>query len=164
MRMSTSVEEALADDLAYREAMRQEDWPALAKAIVRVVGSSMPVVDWQPTELHWGGYLAVDSETRQIVGSCAFKEAPSDGVVEIAYFTYPDFEGRGYATAMAHNLFQLAAGAPEVSRVIAHTLPESNASARVLARIGMRFVGEVVDPHDGLIWRWERETRSNGAA
>jgi RimJ/RimL family protein N-acetyltransferase len=163
--MSASLEAALADDLGYREAMRQEDWPALAKAILRVVGTSAPGSEKQTTELHWGGYLAVDTETRQIVGSCAFKDAPSgDGVVEIAYFTYPDFEGRGYATAMARHLLQLAAGAPEVRRVIAHTLPESTASARILKRIGMTFVGEVVDPHDGLIWRWERATRSTELA
>ncbi len=38
----------------------------------------------------------------------------------------------------------------------AHTLPENNASAHVLKKCGFDFVGEVVDPEDGRIWRWER--------
>ena len=33
----------------------------------------------------------------------------TDGSVEIAYFTYPDFEGQGYATLMAQRLIELAA-------------------------------------------------------
>jgi RimJ/RimL family protein N-acetyltransferase len=31
-----------------------------------------------------------------------------------------------------------------------------NASARVLAKCGFRRVGEVIDPEDGLVWRWEK--------
>lgn len=50
----------------------------------------------------WGAYLAVDAGTRLIVGTCAFKSRPSaDGEIEIAYFTFEQFEGRGIATAMA---------------------------------------------------------------
>jgi RimJ/RimL family protein N-acetyltransferase len=44
-----------------------------------------------------------------------------------------------------------------VRRAIAHTLPEANASGRVLAKCGLRFVGEVIDPEDGSVWRWERQ-------
>jgi hypothetical protein len=39
---------------------------------------------------------------------------------------------------------------------IAHTLPEENASNKALRRNGFAFAGEVEDPEDGLIWRWER--------
>ena len=40
--------------------------------------------------------------------------------------------------------------------VIAHTAPTANASTRVLAKCGFEFRGDVVDPDDGLVWRWER--------
>ena len=147
---------ATADDAEYREAMLKEDWDLLARAVLRVVGDSLSGSTVDAPDLHWGGYLAVDGDTRQVVGSCAFKGPPTpDSTVEIAYFTYPGFEGRGYATAMARRLLELANGAPEVKRVIAHTLPEQNASTRILERIGMSFVGEVMDPDDGLVWRWE---------
>ena len=47
----------------------------------------------------WVGYLAV--EGGNCVGGCGFTSPPAAGVVEIAYFTYPDFERRGIATRMA---------------------------------------------------------------
>jgi RimJ/RimL family protein N-acetyltransferase len=39
--------------------------------------------------------------------------------------------------------------------VRAHTLPDGLASQRVLAKSGFRFVGEVVEPEDGLVHRYE---------
>lgn len=160
LRLSPALEQAIADDPDYQEAMSKEDWTQLANAVVRVVGGSLSDVGSQPPELHWGGYLAVDENTQEVVGSCGFKGPPTaDATVEIAYFTYPGFEGRGYATAMARQLVELASRAPEVRRVVAHTLPETNASTRILERLGMAFAGEVVDPDDGLVWRWELLTR-----
>ena len=38
---------------------------------------------------------------------------------------------------------------------VARQLPEANASTRVLAKSGFRKIGEVTDPEDGLVWRWE---------
>jgi hypothetical protein len=103
----------------------------------------------------WGGYLAIDDARRFVVGTCAFKGPPRDGTVEIAYFTFPAFEGCGYATAMAMTLVETAKQSPEVRRIIARTLPEPNASTAVLKKLGMRLKGEVTDPDDGLVWEWE---------
>lgn len=106
----------------------------------------------------WFGYLAVDNKSKQIVGTCAFKGAPTiEKTVEIAYFTFPEFEGKGYATAMASMLIQTARSNPEVAGVIAHTLPETNASTSILQKVGMKYVGEVIDPEDGRVWRWSLE-------
>jgi len=41
---------------------------------------------------------------------------------------------------MAARLIDLAQSSPAVQRVIAHTLPEPNASTRILQKVGMRFV------------------------
>ena len=41
----------------------------------------------------------------------------------------------------------------------AHTLPTPNASTRVLAKCCFQYIGEVIDPEDGLVWRWERAGR-----
>ena len=102
----------------------------------------------------WGSYLAYEGESA--FGLCAYKAAPDEtGTVEIAYITFPAFEGRGHATAMAAALVGLAfaAGSP---LVIAHTLPQENASNRALLRNGFAFAGETIDPEDGLVWRWEK--------
>ncbi|HEX8365798.1 MAG TPA: GNAT family N-acetyltransferase [Allosphingosinicella sp.] len=103
----------------------------------------------------WGCYLAYDGETP--VGTCAFKTAPDAvGTVELAYMTFPAHEGRGHATAMARELERIAFAAG-ASLPIAHTLPLENASNRALRRNGFVFAGEVIDPEDGLVWRWEKK-------
>jgi len=105
----------------------------------------------------WVGYLAMDSVSRELVGTCGFKGNPNAaGEVEIAYGTFPPFEGGGVATQMAVQLTEIALREPAVRLVLAHTLPERNASCRVLEKSGYRLAGEVTDPEDGRVWRWER--------
>ena len=118
-----------------------------------ILAQTVELLTRDPRPDPWGSYLARDGETP--VGLCAFKAAPDGaGTVEIAYMTFPAFEGRGFAAAMAGALagIAFAAGAP---LVIAHTLPVDNPSNRALRRNGFVFAGETVDPEDGLVWRWE---------
>jgi RimJ/RimL family protein N-acetyltransferase len=104
----------------------------------------------------WAGYLAADSASGSVIGTCSFKGPPgAEGAVEIAYYTFPAFERRGYATAMADTLRKLALAEPAVQLVFACTAPEANGSTRVLEKLGFAFAGQVVDPEDGPIWRWE---------
>jgi RimJ/RimL family protein N-acetyltransferase len=49
-----------------------------------------------------------------------------------------------------------ALGAGGARCVRAHTRLDTTASGRVLAACGFAPVGEVVDPEDGLVQRWER--------
>ena len=108
-------------------------------------------------EPRWGSFLAMDPGSRLVVGTCSYKGPPdADGAVEIAYFTLPVYEGRGYATAMAALLTARAGASPPARAVRAHTLPERNASVRILEKLGFAHLGEIVDPEDGPVWRWER--------
>lgn len=107
----------------------------------------------------WDGYFAREGSARRVVGAGGFKGEP-DGqrAVEIAYFTFPGDEGRGVASALAAALVEIARAAEdEVALVRAHTLPEHNASCRILEKLEFQHVGAVIDPEDGPVWRWERE-------
>lgn len=120
-----------------------------------ILEQTVDLLTRDPRPAPWGSYLA--HEDGSVVGVCAFKAAPDgQGRVEIAYMTFPAFEGRGHATVMAGALFEMAIGAG-ATLVIAHTLPEENASTGALKRNGFAFAGEAIDPEDGLVWRWERE-------
>ena len=139
--------EALADELAPGFGGETEEARAL-------LTQTFDLLTRDPRPAPWGSYLALEGE--DAIGLCAFKAAPNEqGEVEIAYITFPAFERRGHATGMAGALTRIAfeAGAP---MAIAHTLPEENASTRALRRNGFRHAGEVMDPEDGLVWRWER--------
>ena len=102
------------------------------------------------------GFGAIDKETRTVIGAASFKgPADATGMVEIAYGIVPSFEGRGYATEAARALIDFAQKNEQVRQIIAHTMPEPNASTRVLKKCGFTFAGEVIDPEDGRVWRWE---------
>jgi [ribosomal protein S5]-alanine N-acetyltransferase len=102
------------------------------------------------------GFAIVLREKRCIIGNAAFKGPPDDeGVVEVGYGIVPQFQGRGYASAATQALLEFATADQSVRIVRAHTLPERSASTRVLEKCGFEFIGEVVDPEDGPVWRWE---------
>lgn len=129
-------------------------WPAIvdiATQTARFLAATRP-------RSPWGSYLALEGTQRRLVGACGFKGNPdAEGAVEIAYFTFPGDEGRGVATGMAAAMVKLAGEAiPPPNVVRAHTLPEVNASGRVLTKLGFKHLGDVIDPEDGLVWRWER--------
>jgi RimJ/RimL family protein N-acetyltransferase len=95
------------------------------------------------------------------IGSVGFKSPPTpDGSVEIAYMIKPEHQGRGFATEACQAVVAFASASGLVQTVRAHTLPEPNASTRVLTKCGFRCVGEVIDPEDGRVWRWERSGES----
>ncbi len=102
------------------------------------------------------GFAVVHRDSRSVIGNASFTGPPDEeGAVEIAYGIVPDYQGRGYATEAAAALVAFAFGSDRVRLVRAHTLPTINASTRVLAKCGFERVGEVADPEDGPVWRWE---------
>jgi len=102
----------------------------------------------------WIGYLACREEDLALVGSCVFKAPPEEGTVEIAFYTFPPYEGQGVATAMTADLVALARAEPDIMQIIAHTLPEENVSTRILRHQGFDWEDEVDHPEDGTVWRW----------
>lgn len=103
------------------------------------------------------GFSLVHRDSDVVVGQGGFKGPPADGVVEIAYGVAADHQGKGYATEAARALTDYAFSSGKVRVVRAHTRPDPNASTRVLAKCGFRCIGEVIDPEDGLVWRWEKD-------
>jgi RimJ/RimL family protein N-acetyltransferase len=155
LEVDGSLARALAEDLQACESRYSVHFGEHVELAQQVVEQTLILFEAVPRETPWIGYLGVDKESGVVVGTCGFKSGPQpDGTVEIAYFTFPAFEGRGVATAMAGLLIALARSAPEVRVVIAHTLPERNASTRVLEKAGLNHAGDIVDPENGPVWRW----------
>lgn len=128
--------------------------PEVVKPVLATFSTMYDIVAYRPP---WIGYLV--SEADDLVGTCAFKSAPAEGRVEIAYFTFPEHERKGVATRMVEKLLDLAS-AEDLSLVIAaQTLPEHGASTRILQKHGFVFWGSLQHPEDGLVWEWRRDTR-----
>ena len=105
----------------------------------------------------WCSYLA--RRDGVAVGVGGFKGPPDDTRwVEIAYITFIPSRSQGIASALAAKLVEIAR-AEGAEGALAHTMPEGNASTRVLVANGFTRTSEYVDPDDGLVWRWERKLR-----
>ena len=100
----------------------------------------------------WVSYVAVNDG--RAVGGGAFVGPPRENRVEIAYFTLPEFEGLRYATRTAAELVAIARNSNPGIIIAAFTLRESNASTKILQRLGLRLFGDAQDPDAGDVWEW----------
>jgi RimJ/RimL family protein N-acetyltransferase len=127
---------------ALAEATRNRPLPDAAK---RKFGDFM-VGHWR---LYGFGFFVVETrEKRVAVGSCGLKYCdafpghwPGDfKEVELGYALLPEFRGAGYATEAVRAVLSIAFEALDVPCVRARCNLDNDASARVLARCGMREV------------------------
>jgi RimJ/RimL family protein N-acetyltransferase len=82
----------------------------------------------------------------------------SPAVAEIGYAIVGSCWGRGHATDAVRLLIEIARATPGIEHLRAHTPLERPASGRVVAKAGMRPLGEVEDEHEGTtirVMRWE---------
>ena len=106
-------------------------------------------------ELPGVGYVVM--REKRIVGSCGFVGQPKDGNVEIAYWTFKEFEGQGVASFACQELISIAHKADPSIRVTAKTAPENNASTKILEKNGFVFEEIVQDHEIGDAWLWIRQ-------
>ena len=115
--------------------------------------------DYYPTigfNLPWVAYLVI--RDNQVVGLGSFKGEPKQGEVEIAYWTFKQYEGQGVSSFVCRELISIAFNnAPEIL-ITATTAPEKNASTKILANNGFVFKKIVQDHGIGDAWLWELNT------
>lgn len=141
--------ELLAIDRAGGVALPDPLLPETLRQNCAATADYYRVIGFKPP---WIGYVSMAGG--EPVGGGAFKGAPRDNRVEIAYYTLPDREGRGWATATARKLLAIGrAHAPAVV-IAAQTLPQRNASTAILEKLGFRWHGALMHPEDGEVWEW----------
>src|SRR5688572_12754654 len=102
--------------------------------------------------LPWVAYLVV--RQNQVVGSCSFTGQPNDGKVEIAYWTFKEFEGQGIASFACKELVSIANQTNPDLAITAKTAPEHNASTKILQNNNFVFSEIVQDEEIGAAWLW----------
>lgn len=128
------------------------NYEAVSGILMDVINGTVAMGNAPP----WCGYLAF-TEHRAVVGTCAFKGPPDEsGTVELAWFTFPPYEGKGYGSWMAGQLVKIAKETDGATTMIAHTLPEKSPSTRICEKAGFAFEGPVEHPEDGPVWLWKR--------
>lgn len=119
------------------------------KEILDVYKSYYPKIGF---ELPWIGYFIIDEGA--VVGTCSFTGKPVDNRVEIAYYTFPAYERKGYATWACKELVKLAKQYKPDVIVTAKTAPEENPSTAILRKNGFKQDGIVQDDEIGNAWHW----------
>jgi len=102
--------------------------------------------------LPWVGYFVV--RDNQIVGSCGFTGQPKEGKVEIAYWTFKEYEGQGIASFSCKELVLISQQYDPTLIITAKTAPEQNASTKILENNGFIFTEIVQDEEIGDAWLW----------
>lgn len=103
--------------------------------------------------LPWVGYFV--KQENKIVGSCAFTGPPVNNKVEVSYWTFKEFEGKGISTFSCKELIRIAKANQPAIIVTARTAPEKNASTSILEKCGFTFTGIVQDHEIGDAWEWK---------
>ncbi len=101
----------------------------------------------------WIGYFAIEKGV--VIGTGAFKGAPREGKVEIAYNTFEAHRKKGFGTETCRLLVEKALQADPSIAITARTLPERNYSAILLEKNGFILMGTVQDEEDGEVWEWQ---------
>ena len=100
----------------------------------------------------WIGYFMV--RKNQIVGSCSFVGQPQNRKVEIAYWTFKEFEGQGIASFACKELIAIAYQTDKNLTITAKTAPEHNASTKILENNNFVFTDIVQDEEIEDAWLW----------
>jgi len=104
----------------------------------------------------WVGYFAF--RDNQVVGTGGFTGQPDNGKVEIAYWTFKEFEGQGIASFVCKELITIAKATEPDIIITAKTAPEHNASTKILQNNSFTFTGIVTDDEIGDAWLWTLDT------
>jgi ribosomal-protein-alanine N-acetyltransferase len=158
---TTTHLEALRDDRASLGRLLgspvPDGWPEFPEA----VDFTLARLAEHPDQAAWWMHFFLSDGV--LVGSGGYVGPPRDGVVEFGYEIAPQYRGRGLGRAAARAMVEQAF-ATGVTEVVAHTLPELNASARLLVDLGFTRGEPVESSEDGSVWPWRlsRETWSAG--
>lgn len=117
--------------------------------LLKVYETYYPEMGYQPP---WTAYLILHHN--KVVGTCSFTGKPVDGKVEIAYWTFKEFEGQGIASFACKELIEIALKADSSVRITAKTAPEKNASTAILEKNGFVYSEIVQDEDIGDAWLW----------
>lgn len=122
--------------------------------LISMYSEFYPKVGFTPP---WIGYFILRQD--KVVGSCGFVGKPKDGKVEVAYWTFKEFEGQGVASFACRELISIAAETQPDATVTAKTAPEKNASTAILEKNDFIFSGIVQDDEIGDAWFWTHENK-----
>lgn len=94
------------------------------------------------TTEHFGYRIAIEKSTAEFVGWFVLKHLDQTNQIELGYRLMKKYWGKGFATEGAEKMIQFAFEKLNLEKLVAVTMPENDASQKVLNKLGFRFMNE----------------------
>ena len=93
----------------------------------------------------WAVHL---KEYKDFLGWCGLKSRPERNEIDLGYRFKKSAWGKGYATECAYACLKYGFEILGLTRIVGRAMPENVASLKVLAKCGMKYIGEdIIDGH-----------------
>jgi len=92
----------------------------------------------------FGSYLVATQDTGHSIGTCGLIKRPELEDVDLGFAFLPEYERQGYGYESARAVMDHAWQDLGISRLVAITLPENEASIKLLIKLGMQFEKEMI--------------------
>ena len=160
MRFETkrlSCQSISLNDYAEFEAGREPKWDGFSNPYKHLIEGPSPLrfriprVKADPTFAEIGLILAVEKNSKEIIGSAGFQDFPNeDGMIEIGFGVVPEKQNQGFGKELLHGMWRMICKLPEV-KILRYTVSPTNApSVHIIKKLGFLEVGEQIDDEDGV--------------
>lgn len=102
----------------------------------------------QQVRLGYSNYTVIRKKDGAKIGSCGLYDRQGLEGIDLGFAFLPDFEKQGYGFESANRLLDAAIHQFELEQVSAITLKENISSQKLLEKLGLKFVQNIVLPRD----------------
>jgi RimJ/RimL family protein N-acetyltransferase len=154
------------DEYSLLDSKIEPEWTDLKNPFKYLMdGSSalkhrIPKVKLNPKFSEIALFLAIEKESKILIGSVGFHDVPSEkGMIEIGIRIIPDFQGKGYGQELLLGAWTKISENPEV-KIFRYTVsPENAPSLHIAKKYGLNLVGQQIDEEVGIELIFEIETK-----
>lgn len=145
------------DDYATFESGTEPIWNGFSNPFKHLIEGPSPLafriprVKKEPSFAEIGLIIAVERESKLIIGSAGFHDFPDqNGMIEIGFGIVPEKQKQGFGTELLHGMWEMICKNTDV-KILRYTVsPTNSPSLHIIKKLGFIEVGEQIDDEDGV--------------
>ncbi len=104
----------------------------------------------------WAVHLKSNNE---FIGWCGLKYLKEADEIDLGYRFKEDYWGKGYGYEAAKTTIDYGFNTLKLNKIFARALPQNIASIRIMEKLGMQYVGDVIDDDGLMVKKYEIHQR-----
>lgn len=145
------------DDYTAFESGKEPLWKGFTNPFKHLIEGPSPLqfriprVKKDPTFAEIGLIIAVEKNSKEIIGSAGFHDFPNEvGMIEIGFGIVPERQNLGFGKELLHGMWKMICKEPDV-KILRYTVsPENAPSVHIIKNLGFLEVGKQIDDEDGI--------------